>query len=141
MIQHDHHCIMNVNWTPWRIQWVRGGLMGVGRDGRTKVAHLDKMDWVKYCNDAHAFLVGEQERIAARDDDLRRHRERRDARLRQEARELARRTIAHEQLLASGYGPIDELEDEVVLVDLEFTDVESIADVATEGRSTRSRLA
>ena len=45
---------------------------------------------------------------------------------RREWQAAVRASIGYAQLLASGYGSIDDLEREVVLVDLEDTDAETI---------------
>jgi hypothetical protein len=124
--QHDRHCILNVNWEPWRIEWMRDGYIGVGSGARTKVANLKTHDWDRYCDQAAAWLKDESARLAAREEEHKRWREREEARIWREAREMARQMMAEERLLASGYGPIDDLEDEVVLVDLEFTDPDPI---------------
>lgn len=124
--QHDNHCIMNVDYRPWRIQWIHNGQMCVGRGEATRVADLSKLNWDKYCRDAATWLAGEGERIAAREEDLKQSREREHARRLREALEFYYSFVAHERLLASGYGAIDDLEREVVLVDLEDTDAETI---------------
>ena len=84
------------------------------------------IDWGEYCANAAAWLQRAKARLAAREAEHKRWREREEARIWREARETARQMVAEERLLASGYGPIDDLEDEVVLVDLEFTDAETI---------------
>ena len=52
--------------------------------------------------------------------------EREYERYRRERQETIHASIAYAQLLASGYGSIDDLERELVLVDLEDTDAETI---------------
>jgi hypothetical protein len=111
--QHDHHCVMNVDGQAWRIQWVHNGEMGLLYDGMLQIAGLSKIDWVDYCDNVYAFLLGEQARLRA-----------------QERREYTawRRAIeaTKERHVDTGesfcFATADDLEDEVVLVDLEFTD-------------------
>ena len=120
---HDHHCIMNVNYRPWRIQWVQSGEMGLLYDGVLQIADLNKIDWVKYCDNVYAFLLGEQARLRA-----------------QERREYAawRKAIeaTHARHVNTGesvcFATLDELEDEVINVDLEFTDAQAILVVHLE---------
>ena len=144
--QHADHCIMNVDWRPWRIQSIRDGryMTVVNARGATKVADLSVLDFDEYCNNAAAWLEEESARLATieafraikRADDARHEREnaRRGKehdeqeleRHRREWQAAFRASTAHKQLLASGYGSIDDLEREVVLVDLEDTDAETI---------------
>ena len=143
--QHDDHCVMNVNWKPWRIQWIHNGQMAIAnKDGQTRVADLSVLNWEKYCDNAAAWLEEESARLARteafraaeRADDARwereeasRNKERAERELercRREWQQAIRQSIGYAQLLASGYGLIEDLEDEVVLVNLEFTDPEPI---------------
>ena len=137
--QHDDHCIMNVDWQPWLIQSIRDGryMTVVNAQGVTKVADLSVLNFDEYCDNAAAWLEEESAQIARieavraarRADDARYEREearREKERYRREWQAAIRASIAYAQLLASGYGSIDDLEDEVVLVDLEFTDAEPI---------------
>jgi hypothetical protein len=124
---HDHHCIMNVDYRPWRIQSIRDGRhMVVAYYEQTRTADLSVLNWEKYCADAAAFLKDEQARLEQtriyQAEALKRQAER----IEREWAESVRQVLAMEQLFASGYGPIDDLEDEVVLVDLEFTDPETV---------------
>lgn len=125
--QHDHHCIMNVNWEPWRIQSIRDDryMTVVSESGRTRTADLSVLNWDKYCSNSAAWLKAEGERLEARRAAHEEHLKQEEARIWREARAMARQMIAEERLFASSYGPIDELEDEVVLVDLEFADAET----------------
>ena len=144
---HDNHCIMNVDYRPWRVQSIQDGgrcMTVVSPSGETRTADLNMLNWVKYCDDAAAWLKEESERLTriaeaqarqridkARWDreDARRAKERGERELeryRREWHEAVRATIAYEQLVNSGYGPIEDLKDEVVLVDLEFTDARPI---------------
>jgi hypothetical protein len=126
--QHDHHCIMNVDYQPWRIQSIQDGryMVVVSDSGRTRTADLSVLNWTKYCDAAAAWLTDECARLRAHEAVERDWREREEARIRREAREMARQMIAEARLFASGYGLIEDLEDEVVLVNLEFTDPEPI---------------
>jgi hypothetical protein len=143
--QHDNHCIMNVDYRPWRIQWVRDNQMEVASaSGETKIADLSVLNWEKYCADAAEWLKEESARLArvaahqaawrAENaawvrEEAQREKERGERELeryRREWQEAVRRSIGYAQLLASGYGPIEDLKDEVVLVDLEFTDARPI---------------
>jgi hypothetical protein len=138
--QHDDHCIMNVNEEPWRIQWICDGDMGLVHEDHTAIADLSKIDWVKYCDNARAYLDREIRQRVQREEDERqkkewlaqgeeaerRYREQEEARRVREVCDFYNWRMAHERLLASGYGSVDDLEDEAVLVDLEFTDVKSI---------------
>ena len=63
--QHDDHCIMNVNWEPWRIQWIHNGQMCVAHNGVTRVADMSKIDWVEYCRVAYEHYQAEKEQKAA----------------------------------------------------------------------------
>ena len=144
--QHDNHCIMNVDWQPWLIQSIKDGryMTVVNAQGVTKVADLSVLNFDEYCDNAAAWLAEESAqlarieafRAARRADDARYEREeaRREKergeleleRYRREWQQAIRRSIGYAQLLASGYGPIDDLEREVVLVDLEDTDANEI---------------
>lgn len=124
---HDHHCIMNVDYRPWRIQSIRDGrYMEVAYGGQTRTADLSVLHWEKYCADAAAFLKDEQARLERTRADQAEQQKRELEWAYREYREAARQMIATDRLLASGYGPIDDLESEVVLVDLEDTDAETI---------------
>ena len=145
--QADNHCIMNVDYRPWRVQSIQDGgrsMTVVSPSGETRTADLNVLDWGKYCDDAAAWLKEEGERLARIAEHQARYRVDRARRDREEARweraraardlerdrrewhEAVRASVAYEQLLASGYGSIDDLEREVVLVDLEDTDAETI---------------
>ena len=144
---HDNHCIMNVDYRPWRVQSIQDGgryMTVVSPRGETRTADLSVLNWDKYCDAAAAWLKEEGERLTriaeaqarqridkARWDreDARQAKERGERELeryRREWHEAVRATLGYEQLLASGYGSIDDLEREVVLVDLEDTDAEMI---------------
>lgn len=124
---HDHHCIMNVDYRPWRIQSIRDGrYMVVAYYEQTKTADLSILNWEKYCADAAAFLKDEQARLEQRRADDTAAMMRELERIKRGWAECVRQTIATERLFASGYGSIDDLEREVVLVDLEDTDAETI---------------
>ena len=136
--QHDDHCLMNVDYKVWRVLEVSGHFMTVvNPSGNMRVADLNLIDWSQYCANAAAWLKEEGERIEeaketkARIQRLhheceRQDEERRRAQDEREWREIMRQTLAVDRLLASGYGPIDDLEREVVLVDLEDTDANEI---------------
>ena len=144
---HDNHCIMNVDYRPWRVQSIQDGgryMTVVSPSGETRTADLCVLNWDKYCDDAAVWLKEEGERLAriaahqercridkARWDreEARWARERGERELerdRREWQESVRASIGYAQLLASGYGSIDDLEREVVLVDLEDTNAETI---------------
>src|SRR4029077_5424745 len=121
------HCIMNVDYRPWRIQSIRDGrYMVVAYYEQTRTADLSVLNWEKYCADAAAFLKDEQARLEQTRVYQAAQQERARERHEREWREIMRQTIAMDRLLASGYGPIDDLEREVVLADLEDTDAETI---------------
>ena len=126
--QHDHHCIMNVDWRPWRIQSILDGryMTVVSETGQTRTADLSVLNWDKYCADAAAWLKEEGERLEQQRVYQAQALMRKVERTKREWAASVRRMLAEEQLLASGYGPIDDLEREVVLVDLEDTDAETI---------------
>ena len=136
--QHDDHCLMNVDYKVWRVLEICGHFMTVvSPGGNMRVADLNLIDWGEYCANAAAWLQEERERIKEAEETKARIQrfhhecEREDERRRRERderewREIMRRTIAQDRLFASGYGPIEDLKDEVVLVDLEFTDARPI---------------
>jgi hypothetical protein len=144
--QNDDHCIMNVDWRPWRIQSIRDGryMTVVNAQGVAKIADLSVLNFDEYCANAAEWLKEESARLArieafqaARRADnarwvremARREKERVERELEcywRERQQAIRQSIGYAQLLASGYGPIDDLEREVVLADLEDTDAETI---------------
>ena len=136
--QHDDHCLMNVDYKVWRVLEVSGHFMTVvSSSGNMRVADLNLIDWSQYCANAAAWLKEEGERIEREKEDKarlqqlyreceRQDEERERAKREREWREIMRQALALDRLLASSYGPIDDLEREVVLVDLEDTDANEI---------------
>ena len=121
--QRDHHCVMNVGGQAWRIQWVQRDEMGLLYDGVLQIADLNKIDWVEYCDNVYAFLLGEQARLRAQ--------ERREYTAWRKAIEAAqpRHVDTGESFC---FATLDELEDEVINADLEFTDAQAILVVHLE---------
>jgi hypothetical protein len=120
---------MNVDYRPWRVQSIQDGgryMTVVSPSGETRTADLSVLNWDKYCADAADWLKEEGARLARmRAAEEAEHKRALKQALR-EWREFERQALAADRLLASGYGSIDDLEREVILVDLEDTDANEI---------------
>jgi hypothetical protein len=88
-----------------------------------QIADLSKIDWVDYCNNVYAFLLGEQARLRAQE-------KRQHAAWRKAIEATQERHVNTGE--SACFATADDLEDEVILVDLEFTDPDPILAVNCE---------